>query len=65
LVRDLTPHSVSTIAQEGWGDLKNGLAVIELFAKRTTVEHIEPLLPELRNCIDNAAPGVYYTVGNS
>ena len=39
-------------------------AVIELFAKRTTMEHIGPLLPELLSHIDAAVPGVYYTVGN-
>lgn len=87
LARDLAPHVISTIAQEGWGELKNGelldamagrfdifltkghnmacqqkltgrpFAVIELFAQRTTMEHIGPLLPELRNRIDGAQPG--------
>lgn len=94
LARDLLPHVVSTIAQEGWGALTNGellnaiggrfdvlltmdhnmayqqkltdrpFAVIELFAKRTTMEHIGPLLPELRSLIANAAPGTYYAIGN-
>jgi len=95
LARDLAPHIISTIAQEGWGDLKNGelldaigdrfdilltmdhnmayqqkltdrpFAVIELFAKRTTMEHIGPLLPALQSLIDSVAPGAYYAVGHN
>ncbi len=38
-------------------------AVIELFAERTTLERIHPLLSELRGCVDSAALGMYYAIG--
>ncbi len=45
LARDLAPHVVSTIAQEGWGDLKNG----ELL--NAIGDHFDILLTMDHNCV--------------